>query len=114
MDPDNPAYNVQVGVALRGRLRLDALEAALTEIVRRHETLRTTFSVTGGEPRQIISTPERLRISPLRLAGWPEDAREAEALRLADCDVLPFDYEEYASEISGSGVVCSQFSMTVG
>ena len=92
LDPDNPAYNVQVGVWLRGRLHVDALEAALTEIVRRHETLRTTFSVTGGEPSQIISAPERLRISPLRLAGWPEDAREAEALRLASEEAMrPFD-----------------------
>ncbi len=92
LDPGNPAYNVQVAASLRGRLHVDALEAALTEIVRRHETLRTTFSVTRGEPRQIISAPRPLRLSPLRLAEWPEDAREAEALRLASEEAMrPFD-----------------------
>jgi Condensation domain len=92
LDPGNPAYNVQVAASLRGPLDVAALEAALTEIVRRHETLRTTFSATGGEPRQIISLPRRLRLSSLRLTGRPEDAREAEALRLVSEEAMrPFD-----------------------
>jgi hypothetical protein len=92
LDPGNPAYNVQVAASLRGPLHVAALEAALTEIVRRHETLRTILSATGGEPRQIISLPQRLRLSSLSLTGWPEDAREAEALRLVSEEAMrPFD-----------------------
>ncbi len=91
LSPEDPSYNVQVGASLRGPLRVDALEEALTEIVRRHETLRTTFSDAGGEPLQIVSAPPRLRLSPLHLAG-PADGREAEARRLAAEEALrPFD-----------------------
>ncbi len=92
LDPQNPAYNVQVAVSLNGPLDVAALEAALTEICRRHEALRTTFSAAGGEPRQIIAAPLRLRLPPLRLTGQPEEGRESEAVRLASEEAMrPFD-----------------------
>jgi amino acid adenylation domain-containing protein len=52
--PGNAAYNNPVGMRLRGPLDLDALAAALTEIHRRHEILRTTFPLEDGEPVQRI------------------------------------------------------------
>src|SRR4029077_19944789 len=41
--PGSAAYNLPAAVRLRGDLSGAALAAALTEIVRRHEALRTTF-----------------------------------------------------------------------
>lgn len=46
--PDNAhAYNVPFALTVRGGLRMDRLEAAVTELVRRHDILRTCFRVQG-------------------------------------------------------------------
>jgi len=43
MVPESPAYNLSMALRVRGTLRIDALERAMEEIIRRHEPLRTTF-----------------------------------------------------------------------
>lgn len=92
LDPGNPAYNVQVALRLKGRLHVPALGAALAEIVRRHEILRTTFSTVAGEPRQIVSPPQPPRLRPENLLELPEGERETEARRLVAREALrPFD-----------------------
>ncbi len=50
----NPAYNVAHTATLRGDLDVDALRAALTDVVGRHEALRTVFPSVDGEPRQVV------------------------------------------------------------
>ena len=51
----NTAYNEIGALQLEGNLQIGTLERALAEIVQRHESLRTTFSVTAtGEPCQVI------------------------------------------------------------
>ena len=52
------------GAAERGRWTLAALEAALCDLVARHESLRTVFPETHGVPRQEILAPAR------RGCGW--------------------------------------------
>jgi len=83
LEPGNPAYNDQITVALKGSLDVEALEAGLTEIARRHETLRTTFAMRGEEPRQLISPPAPLRLIRGNLEELPQEQRQAEALRWA-------------------------------
>ncbi len=41
------SYNEAVALRMRGRLDVDALRAALTDLVARHEALRTTFAADG-------------------------------------------------------------------
>src|SRR2546423_975061 len=48
------AYNVHLGLWLRGPLVLGSLRAALQEIVNRHDSLRTAFRLEGGELWQIV------------------------------------------------------------
>jgi amino acid adenylation domain-containing protein len=64
--PGNAAYNNPVAMRLRGPLDLDVLTAALTEIHRRHEILRTTFPLENGEPVQRIGAPEPVEIRRLQ------------------------------------------------
>ncbi|MGW6447415.1 amino acid adenylation domain-containing protein [Lentzea sp. NPDC055074] len=48
------AYNIPLAVRLRGVLDAEALELALTDVVVRHEALRTTFPSRDGEPYQEV------------------------------------------------------------
>ncbi len=61
---------------------MGVLAAVVQEIVRRHESLRTTFAATEGEPVQVIAPELRLEVPVIDLAALPEAVREAEAQRL--------------------------------
>ena len=63
LEPGSAAYNIPVALRLEGSLRVAALEAAFTELVRRHEALRTRFVEEGGEALQVIDPARPL---PLR------------------------------------------------
>ncbi|HEV7646709.1 MAG TPA: amino acid adenylation domain-containing protein, partial [Actinophytocola sp.] len=54
LDDRSVAYNVPVAVHLEGRLDIDALRAALADVVTRHEALRTVFPAADGEPMQHV------------------------------------------------------------
>ncbi|HYH81260.1 MAG TPA: amino acid adenylation domain-containing protein [Longimicrobium sp.] len=53
--PESTSYNHPLSLRLGGEMDAAALERALGEIVRRHESLRTTFAETGGVPVQVIA-----------------------------------------------------------
>ena len=95
LEPESAFYNIPLAVRLKGELKLAALEATLSEVVRRHEVLRTTFSVREGEPVQIIREAERVRLSVEDLSELSEVEREAEAGRRAAAEAqAPFDLEQ--------------------
>ena len=54
LDPESAVYNIPTAVTLTGQLNPDALERAIQEIIRRHESLRTCFAQENGVPRVII------------------------------------------------------------
>ena len=80
---------------LTGALDPAALTAAVREIARRHETLRTTFPAVAGKAAQVIAPPaaaESLRVPLVDLGALPPERREAELARIGDLDArLPFD-----------------------
>ena len=54
LDPGNLAWNIPLFVRIEGNLNIAALEASLGALIRRHESLRTTFDAVNGHPVQII------------------------------------------------------------
>jgi amino acid adenylation domain-containing protein len=82
LSPENTAYNSQVTIRFKGKLDIGALEQALTEIVRRHEILRTSFSTVDGCPFQVIHPPQVVVLAVEDLRAIPENQREAAAEQL--------------------------------
>lgn len=91
----NSAYNLSVAVRLTGRLDPLALTQSITEIIRRHETLRTTFQTVAGQPTQIIAPPYALDLPSTNLSGLTSAAWESEVKRLAEEETRrPFDLSQ--------------------
>ncbi|HEX2202014.1 MAG TPA: non-ribosomal peptide synthase/polyketide synthase [Longimicrobium sp.] len=92
LDPGSAVYNLPSPMRLKGALDVDALERALSDIVRRHEVLRTSFGLRDGAPVQVIAPPFRVRLEAVDLSHLSEEEREAEAARITAADLdAPFD-----------------------
>lgn len=68
------AYNIPLAFELQGEIQVEALEHSLSEMVRRHEALRTTFPIVDGTAVQRILPPQsvQLPIIDLQLASDPQ------------------------------------------
>ena len=92
MESGNHFYNVPVAVRLKGVLNVPALQQTLSEIIRRHESLRTNFVTVDGQPMQNIEVARPAQLPVLDLSALEEGEREAEALRLTAAEMQkPFD-----------------------
>ncbi|HZH12946.1 MAG TPA: condensation domain-containing protein, partial [Archangium sp.] len=83
LQPGNPTYNIPTALRLSGSLDASALQRAFCELVRRHESLRTTFGDDNGTALQFIHPAAELPLTQVDLRALPESSREAEARRLA-------------------------------
>jgi amino acid adenylation domain-containing protein len=84
IEPDNPLYNIPRAFQLKGLLDIPSLTRALNEIVRRHESLRTTFATgNNGEPVQVISASSQLDVPIINLTEFAEPERESSAREFA-------------------------------
>ena len=84
--PGNSAYNMPAAVRLFGALNVKALEQSLNEVIKRHESLRTTFIEVNGEPvQQIVSTLSvTIPIVDLREFSSSERIEKAQQLAIAE------------------------------
>jgi amino acid adenylation domain-containing protein len=89
----NTAFNCYEAFRIKGSLNIASLEQGLSEIVRRHEVLRTTFSAIEGEPLQVILPAQKLRLTLLDLRDITDATeRETDAERIIAEEVeRPFD-----------------------
>ncbi|MER7764185.1 amino acid adenylation domain-containing protein, partial [Streptomyces sp. NPDC097619] len=75
-DPENTDYHSALPLRISGRLDTTALRAAVTALVARHESLRTTFHDRDGQGVQVVHDAP--------LFGWTETAADGEeAVRAA-------------------------------
>ncbi|MCP4117659.1 MAG: amino acid adenylation domain-containing protein [Desulfobacteraceae bacterium] len=77
MDADGTAHSMPGVYLVKGPLEKAILEDAFKILIERHESLRTTFPVIGGEPRQKIhpAAPGGFRIHEIHVDAPGPDAR---------------------------------------
>ncbi|WP_336159050.1 amino acid adenylation domain-containing protein [Amycolatopsis sp. VC5-11] len=59
----DPTYHLPTVLRLRGEVNRQALSAALDDVSRRHEVLRTAFPVVDGQPRQEVRHDGRIELA---------------------------------------------------
>jgi amino acid adenylation domain-containing protein len=90
--PGGSAYNVPIALPLRGRADPQTVAKTLTELARRHESLRTRFAARGGRPVQVIDPPAQVPLDVDDLSAFAEAERQAQVRRLrSEEGRRPFD-----------------------
>jgi acyl carrier protein len=90
--PGRPTFNVTASVRVTGPMDVEALGRAYREVVRRHESLRTSFPVVDGRPVARVSPDWDLPLPVVDLSHLPGPDRPLEARRLAVEEARrPFD-----------------------
>lgn len=131
LQPGLALYNVNRAMRIRGALNYAALQAALQALFDRHESLRTTFHLTDGEPVQRIEPRSKLEL-PIEDLSHPVENGEdiesrlqrrltAESRRVFDLTADPMmrarlfrlTDEEHVLEISIHHLVCDGWSLDV-
>jgi amino acid adenylation domain-containing protein len=129
LEPNSAAYNLPLAMRLSGPLNLAALERSLSEIMRRHESLRTSFPVRDGRPVQLINDAQLLTIPVTDLSELSAAEREAAAAELARAEarrtfelasgpllrvsLLRLDEEEHVALMTMHHIVADGWSLSV-
>jgi amino acid adenylation domain-containing protein/non-ribosomal peptide synthase protein (TIGR01720 family)/FkbM family methyltransferase len=94
LEPGTTAFNLPTIVKISGQFNISIIEQTLSEIVRRHEILRTTFAEVDGQPLQIIAPPRPLSLPVVDLSRLFAGRREAQVKRLMKEETeQPFDLQ---------------------
>ena len=92
LEPNSSAYNIPAAVRLTGKLNVAALSKSINEIIRRHEILRTTFTLVDGEAVQVINKSKNLTFPVIDLQLLAENQKQQEVQNLAGLESRkPFD-----------------------
>ncbi len=90
--PDARMLNEVVEIRKSGALDVDALRRALTDVVARHEALRTTFDLIDGVPHQIIRVPMEMDMPICDFSDLDTADAVAAAVDVVTADSLrPYD-----------------------
>lgn len=91
-EPGSFAANIPSYFLLKGTLNIQALEDSFSEIVRRHEVLRSVYKTLDGRPVLEVARPQRFKVQVFDLEGLTEDEQRSQAEHIAQADVVqPFD-----------------------
>jgi amino acid adenylation domain-containing protein len=92
LQPESSAYNVPIALRLQGEIQVETLERAVTELVRRHQVLRTRLEMAGQQTTQVIAPATPVHCALTDLSMLSSEKREAEArLQMAAEARAPFD-----------------------
>jgi amino acid adenylation domain-containing protein len=91
-EPNNILYNIPIAIRLDGPLNVTALDQSLSKILRRHEALRTTFSIVDDRPVQVINDVSDFSLIVIDLRESSSEKKEAMAALLAAAEARkPFN-----------------------
>ena len=91
LEGPSATYNISAALHLAGSLDVPALQQSLTEIVRRHEALRTIFTTIENQAFQVIQAPA-LTLPVVDLSQLPASEKEGEVRqRVTHTAQQPFD-----------------------
>ncbi|MET0398003.1 MAG: amino acid adenylation domain-containing protein [Longimicrobiaceae bacterium] len=94
MEPGHPRYHLPGAIRLLGPVDPAAMERALTEAVRRHESLRTVFPLFDGTPMQVVLPELRVPVPVVDVPEVPGEDRETTVERMVrEEGARPFDLE---------------------
>jgi len=95
MEPESSSYNSLKALRLKGRFDPRVVASVVTEIVRRHEILRTRCPAVDGRPVQVIEPPAPVALPVVDLRAVPSERRRGEMLRVARREAgRSFDLEQ--------------------
>ncbi|WP_373863377.1 amino acid adenylation domain-containing protein, partial [Rhodococcus marinonascens] len=88
-DPGSAAYNIPLAIRLTGELDVAAMQAAVADVLGRHEALRTVFPDSEQGPSQVIVPLSQVPVdlTPVQVAGEDELRHRAAALLTRGFDV---------------------------
>jgi len=84
LEKESAAYHLPTALRLTGVLNIEALEKSLTEIIRRHEILRTTFSMQDGKAVQIIAPVQPMTLQKIDLSLSAEQSAKVQQIFTAE------------------------------
>ncbi|RVW00088.1 condensation domain-containing protein, partial [Rhodococcus spongiicola] len=82
LEPESAAYNIPFALRLTGRLDTDALQAALQDLVVRHESLRTYYPEDADGPHQVIVPADSADLDLAQVVVEGEDDLRARMMDL--------------------------------
>ncbi|MCC6921583.1 MAG: amino acid adenylation domain-containing protein, partial [Nitrosomonas sp.] len=94
--PESSTYHILGGLKFTGDLRIDALNSALSALVERHESLRTSLHEAAGESFQVIHPAYALTVDVIDFSGLRDQAVIASRLDEAAAQDAqqPFDLKQ--------------------
>jgi len=88
LEPNTATYNMAMSSSVRGCLDTEALRAAYTAVLERHEVLRTRFELHGDEGVQVVCSPAESGFVVQDLNGFSPEQMDDYVAELA---ARPFD-----------------------
>ncbi len=96
MDEESTAYNNVLAMMVEGDMDIERMERAYKDLIRRHESLRTTFHLIDDEPCQVVhdDAPFKLEIENMEEMGEKILESQEERTRLIREFIRPYDLKK--------------------
>ncbi|AUS99564.1 non-ribosomal peptide synthetase [Nostoc sp. CENA543] len=94
LQPNSPFNNLCAAFRLQGELNIQALQQSFSEIVCRHEVLRTNFQTVAGKPVQIIASETNFSLPIIDLSNLAADLQAVQIEQLTQIEAQqPFNLQ---------------------
>lgn len=89
--PESAAYNIATAIRIHAQIHIPILQQTLQQLIERHPSLRTTFTVRHGEPVQQVHDQSAVFLSITDTSTWDATALQTHLEQAAHA---PFDLEQ--------------------